>query len=196
MREIRTPRSVGTGGGRPPPVTRWVWKRSHGRTSEAPSDERGGNRYVRPTATAPHSDSTNSCPTFSVGSSTARRRNRTLGHPWVNELDRPEAALGDECGDRPRWVRSLAAGGGSGNGGSGCWAPRRLQSTMMPLWLLVWRGLPCWISGLTSVKWLTRSGGLLAPFRPPPSLAQSRSLVFLGDLVHAGWTGASVKPVF
>src|SRR6516162_3679681 len=35
-----------------------VWKRSQGRTSEAPPDERGGNRYVRPTATAPHSDST------------------------------------------------------------------------------------------------------------------------------------------
>src|ERR1700739_468406 len=35
-----------------------VWKRSHGRTSEAPPDERGGNRYVRPTATAPHSAST------------------------------------------------------------------------------------------------------------------------------------------
>src|SRR5438477_4772646 len=35
-----------------------VWKRSHGRASEAPPDERGGNRYVRPTATAPHSDST------------------------------------------------------------------------------------------------------------------------------------------
>src|ERR1700730_2328289 len=56
--EIRTPRSVGTGGGRPPPVTRWVWKRSQGRTSEAPPDERGGNRYVQPTATAPHLDST------------------------------------------------------------------------------------------------------------------------------------------
>src|SRR5207302_7506332 len=37
---------------------RGMWKRSHGRTSEAPPDERGGNRYVRPTATAPHSDST------------------------------------------------------------------------------------------------------------------------------------------
>ena len=35
-----------------------VWKRSHGRASEAPPDERGGNRYVRPTATAPHLDST------------------------------------------------------------------------------------------------------------------------------------------
>src|SRR6266567_9204989 len=35
-----------------------MWKRNHGRTIEAPPDERGGNRYVRPTATAPHLDST------------------------------------------------------------------------------------------------------------------------------------------
>ena len=35
-----------------------VWKRSQGRTSEAPPDERGSNRYVRPTAAAPHSYST------------------------------------------------------------------------------------------------------------------------------------------
>ena len=35
-----------------------VWKWSQGRTSEAPPDERGGNRYVRLTATAPHLDST------------------------------------------------------------------------------------------------------------------------------------------
>ena len=33
-------------------------RRSHGRTTKAPPDERGGNRYVRPTATAPHLDST------------------------------------------------------------------------------------------------------------------------------------------
>src|SRR3954454_10716843 len=38
-----------------------MWKRSHGRTSEAPPDERGGYRYVRPTATAPHLDSTQRC---------------------------------------------------------------------------------------------------------------------------------------
>ena len=36
-----------------------MWKRSHGRTTKAPPDERGGNRYVRPTETAPHPDSTN-----------------------------------------------------------------------------------------------------------------------------------------
>src|SRR6266850_551973 len=38
-----------------------MWKRSHGRTTKAPPDERGGNRYVRPTATAPHLDSTIFC---------------------------------------------------------------------------------------------------------------------------------------
>src|SRR5262249_33915208 len=58
VREIRTLRSVGGGGGGLPLPTRWMWKRSHGRTSEAPPDERGGNRYVRPTATASHLDST------------------------------------------------------------------------------------------------------------------------------------------
>src|ERR1700692_1831219 len=36
-----------------------MWKRSHGGTIEAPPDERGGNSYVLPNATAPHLDSTN-----------------------------------------------------------------------------------------------------------------------------------------
>src|SRR5229473_6149609 len=35
-----------------------MWKRSHGGTIEAPPDERGGNRYVLPNATAPHLEST------------------------------------------------------------------------------------------------------------------------------------------
>src|SRR5207244_6419273 len=37
-----------------------MWKRSHGGTTKAPPDERGGNRYVLPNATAPHLDSTTS----------------------------------------------------------------------------------------------------------------------------------------
>jgi len=37
-----------------------MWKRSYGRTSKAPPDERGGNGYVLPNATAPHLDSTKS----------------------------------------------------------------------------------------------------------------------------------------
>jgi hypothetical protein len=35
-----------------------MWKRSHDRTTKAPPDERGGNRYVQPTTTASHPDST------------------------------------------------------------------------------------------------------------------------------------------
>src|SRR4029079_9426213 len=35
-----------------------MWKRSQAGATKAPPDERGGNRYVQPTATASHSDST------------------------------------------------------------------------------------------------------------------------------------------
>ena len=56
-----------------------MWKRSHGRTSETPPDERGGYRYVRPTATAPHSDSTPSGLPARVSSVMCGRPRRSKG---------------------------------------------------------------------------------------------------------------------
>jgi len=54
---------------------RGVWKRSYGCATKAPPDERGGNGYARPNATAPHSYST--CAVrrrrFPVGESPTRR---------------------------------------------------------------------------------------------------------------------------
>src|SRR5271156_53875 len=62
-----------------------MWKRSHGRTSEAPPDERGGYRYVRPTAPASHLDSTPSC----------RRRRIPDAPPTAGaRSDRPRQASG------------------------------------------------------------------------------------------------------
>jgi hypothetical protein len=71
-----------------------VWKRSQGRTSEAPPDERGGNRYVRPTATAPHSDST-----VGVGIKTADR----LVHEVLSRPMRDQRAVARVSQRLPRW---------------------------------------------------------------------------------------------
>ena len=46
VREIRLLRSMSG-----------VWRRSYGRPTKAPPDERGGNRHGRPNTTAPHPDS-------------------------------------------------------------------------------------------------------------------------------------------
>jgi len=60
-----------------------MWKRSHGGTIEAPPNERGGNRYVLPKATAPHLDSTKSCPDLSEVQLPVDRRQRTSPAPTV-----------------------------------------------------------------------------------------------------------------
>src|SRR5438874_12237465 len=56
-----------------------MWKQSHGRTSEAPPHERGGNRYARPTATAPHLDSTDGGPSATDSGTAAVGGERKFG---------------------------------------------------------------------------------------------------------------------
>src|SRR5882757_8332625 len=70
-----------------------VWKRSHGRTTKAPQDERGGNRYARPKVAAPHLDST---------ISVVDEPWRVVGH--VRRPPKPDVASTNESFvDRGRW---------------------------------------------------------------------------------------------
>src|SRR6266536_3098863 len=63
-----------------------MWKRSHGGTIEAPPDERGGNRYVLPNATAPHLDSTKSDDSaISVSLPLILQERRYSGHRGVSQ---------------------------------------------------------------------------------------------------------------
>ena len=80
-----------------------MWKRSHGGTTKAPPDERGGNRYVLPNATAPHLDSTKTRPpllglhvrirqvrTWSVGQALPLCSGGvTMSRPYVTLADYP-----------------------------------------------------------------------------------------------------------
>jgi hypothetical protein len=102
-----------------------MWKRSHGRTAKAPPDERGGNRYVGPTATAPHLDSTESDHSRHE-SEMARwamkrlmRRNKIgLGSKLVSaahlvrllQIDHAGKGAGSVCGDRASAGRSWVVG--------------------------------------------------------------------------------------
>src|SRR5271166_3037580 len=60
-----------------------VWKRSHGRATKAPPDERGGNRHAQPNVAAPHLDSTDLRPSL------VDRRRRVLAEPLDQPSPRP-----------------------------------------------------------------------------------------------------------
>src|SRR5438874_8255954 len=88
-----------------------VWKRSQGRTSEAPPDERGGNRYVRPKATASHSDSTQEAFLKDVGCTdrfkqkTVRRQRKVMWPLYLRVLDaRNEGVSYDTIGRKLKGI--------------------------------------------------------------------------------------------
>src|SRR6202030_3214597 len=85
-----------------------MWKRSHGGTIEAPPDERGGNRYVLPKATAPHLDSTD----LSQIERTALRALLSGGKHASRKLKRAQILLAADAGASDEEItRSVGVGG-------------------------------------------------------------------------------------
>ena len=85
-----------------------VWKQSYGRATKAPPHERGGNRHARPTATAPHLDSTqlnppNGCCERQVWGTRTRSRcqGRAPAVGSVNGPSRGRRATGEERRNKP-----------------------------------------------------------------------------------------------
>src|ERR1039458_6959404 len=82
-----------------------MWKRNHGGTTKAPPDERGGNRYVLPNATAPHLDSTHDRK-YSLGADVFRFAPET-GHRSMRYAFPVRAKLRHRAAIRPPCFRAL-----------------------------------------------------------------------------------------
>src|SRR6516225_7779420 len=98
-----------------------VWKRSYGRPTKAPPDERGGNRHGRPNTTAPHPDST--------------LLTRSFSPPATAGLGQFERFTPSELSDRNGFVNETFAGMGVTDGSApipdlAALAPERAGSTI------------------------------------------------------------------
>jgi hypothetical protein len=90
-----------------------MWKRSYGWTTKAPPNERGGNRYVQPTATAPHLDSTSEP---AVPRRAPIRRTGSHGQPAVH----PVTTLCRGASFPPSHIPRLTYISGNGNNLGSC----------------------------------------------------------------------------
>jgi hypothetical protein len=66
-----------------------MWKRSYGKGTWAPPDERGGNRQPTPTITAPHLDSTNDKIRFTNRLGNALKQYYPQALAWFEQRDTP-----------------------------------------------------------------------------------------------------------